>query len=67
MNEVQLNAVAALEAALKRCANVGVSLYGVDSDLLAYTGTGGLPIQKILNSEDMVRVRDHGSYVDSGR
>ena len=66
MNKVQKNAVVALEAALKRCANTGVSLYGVDESLIAWTGTEVLPIERIVNDELSVHVKNHGAYVDSG-
>lgn len=65
LDDKRLRAVLALERALKRCAVLGVALFGMDDRLLA------LPREMLSDDDDLFRLQglaiEHGgAYVDSG-
>lgn len=74
MNDEQRKAIRSLERALKKCADAGISLMGMDSSLFAYDKTELDDAERELGCLYEAQcacgqgetVTDHGAYVDSG-
>jgi len=67
LTKEQLSAIKSLERALKKVANAGIGLYGMDDSLLAYIGDGNGDAYGLTRSgDDSIEVENHGAYIDSG-
>lgn len=75
MTDQQTKAIRSLERALKKCAEAGLLLFGMDDNLLAvtredYEAAGGyaqsFEALGALQERGMVTVKDGGAYTDSG-
>ena len=67
----QVNAIQALEAALKQCKAASLSIYGMDSNLIVVSSdiAKGRSMEEVdleYGNDSHSTIEDYGAYIDSG-